>query len=103
MHFLKSPFLGVHPSQSIPSRIIIPSDVNEKLSTDPSRQNVPKPFSAGEYQQNIASFDAHNIRKFESEISTTSIQPPMVWFPGNSDCNKQDSGTEQLLHKNTHI
>ena len=103
MQHLKSPFLGVHPSQGIPSRVIIPSDVNKKLSIGPSRQNVPKPFPAGEYQQNIASFEVQNIRKVESEISTTSIQPPMVWFPGNSDCNNQDSGTEQLLHNNTHF
>ena len=103
MQLLKSPFLGVHPSQSIPSRIIIPSDVNKKLSTGPSRQNVPKHFSEGEYQQNIASLDVQNIRKVESEISTTSVQPPMVWFPGKSDCNNQDSGMEQLLHNKTHI
>ena len=75
MQLLKSPFLGVHPSQSIPSRIIIPSDVNKKLSTGPSRQNVPRPLSEGEYQQNIASLDVQNIRKVESEISTTKHLP----------------------------
>ena len=94
MQLLNSPFLGVHSSQNIPSRIIISSDVNKKLSIDPSRQNVPKPFSVGKYQQHIASFDVQNDKKVESEIPTSSIQPPMVWFPGNSDCNNQDSGTE---------
>ena len=103
MQLLKSPFLGVHSSQSIPSRIIIPSDVNKKLSTGPSHQNVPTPFSEGEYQQNIASLDVQNIRKVEPEISTTSVQPPIVWFPGKSDCKNQDSGMEELLHNKTHI
>ena len=94
MQLFNSPFLGVHSSQNIPSRIIIPSDVNKKLSIDPSRQNVSKPFSVRKYQQHIASFDVQNDKKVESEIPTSSIQPPMVWFPGKADCNNQDSGTE---------
>ena len=55
MQLLKSPFLGVHPSQSIPSRIIIPSDVNKKLSTGPSRQNVPNACFLLQDNRNIVS------------------------------------------------
>ena len=89
---LSSPFQKVHSRHSMPSRIIIPSVVNKKLSVDPSQPSIPKPIYEKKHLQNVNSVDFQNMNMFESAIPTTSTEPPMVWFPGNSDCSNQDSG-----------
>ena len=98
MQFPSNPYRGVQMTHNIPPRIVIPNNVNKQLSSYPSQQRMSQ--SNNKHHENVASIDAQNIGNDKMPMPITSTEPPMIWFPGNSDCKDQDSGTEYRLNYN---
>ena len=90
MLFSSNPYRGIHSTKNIPSRIVIPNNVNQQLSSYPSQQRISQPND--KQHEDVASIDLHNIGNDEMNVPITSTEPPMIWFPGSSDCQDQDSG-----------
>ena len=92
MLFPSNPYRGVQATLNIPSRIVVPNNVNKQLSSYPSQQKLSQPNN--EHLENVASIDAQNIGNDKMPNPITSTEPPMIWFPGKSDCEDQGSGTQ---------
>ena len=98
MLFPSNTYRGVQMTHNIPPRIVIPNNVNKQLSSYPSQQRMSQ--SNNKHHENVASIDAQNIGNDKMPMPITSTESPMIWFPGNSDCKDQDSGTEYRLNYN---
>ena len=88
----------MHTSQKMPSSIIVPNAVNEKLTFDSSQQTMPQTKFKEKYKEHLASINRPSVPMVQPTIPITSTQPPLIWFPGNSDCKNQDSGTYKRLN-----
>ena len=85
-------FVRMHTNLKRPSSLIIPNDVNKRLVFDTSRKNMPPTKSKDKYKENLASWNLPSVPIVKPSSAITSTQPPMIWFPGNSGCENEESG-----------
>ena len=74
---------------NIPSKIMVPSMIDNRLNIAVSNQARINLNTEGGKQANVSSFVPTYFTS--SKHSTTTVQPPMIWFPGSSDCSNQEN------------
>jgi hypothetical protein len=80
---------GLYAQSNIPSKIMVPTQLDNRLNfavSNPTRINLNR---EDKKQAHVSSFDPTYFTT--SKVSTTTVQPPMIWFPGSSDCTKQEN------------
>ena len=92
----------VHHSSKLPSSLLVPTKTNEKLNHVPLNTNPLYPKSQRKQMKVPSKRYPLNSTISEVENSTTTPKPPMIWFPGGNNCNKEeanDSGKYKLYLK----
>ena len=92
----------VHHSSKLPSGLLVPTKTNEKLNHVPLNTNPLYPKSQRKQMKVPSKRYPLNSTISEVENSTTTPKPPMIWFPGGNNCNKEeanDSGKYKLYLK----
>ena len=91
-----------HHSSKLPSGLLVPNKTNEKLNHVPLNTNPLYPKSQRKQMKVSSKRYPLNSTISEVENSTTTPKPPMIWFPGGNNCNKEeanDSGKYKLYLK----
>ena len=89
-------------SSKLPSGIFVPTKTNEKLNRVLFNTNPPYHKSRRRKMEVTSKRYSLNSTISEVENSTTTPKPPMIWFPGGNNCNKEeanDSGKYKLYPK----
>ena len=89
MKFSHNQYGGLYAQSKIPSKIMVPTQLDNRMNfavSNPTRIHIN---TVDKKQANISSFESTYFTS--SKDSSTTIQPPMIWDPGNSDCNNQEN------------
>ena len=86
----------------LPSGIFVPTKTNDKLNHVHFNTNPPH-YNSQQRQIEVRS-KRYPLSSTISDVenSTTTPKPPMIWFPGGNNCNKEeanDSGKYKLYPK----
>ena len=81
----------------LPSGILVPTKTNDRLNHVQFNTNLPHQKS--QRRQMEVPLERHPLNSTPSVVDnlTASTKPPMIWFPGGNNCNKEeanDSGTD---------
>ena len=83
--------VNMYRKPNIPPRLMVPADINNRMGIVVSKPNGISLQSDRKKQENHSSVNHTHFSSSASRGATTTTQPPMVWFPGSSDCNSQES------------
>ena len=92
----------VHHSSKLPSGLLVPTKTNDKLNHLLFNTN-PLYHKSQRKQMEVPS-KRYPLSSSPSVVEnlTTTPKPPMIWFPGGNNCNKEevnDSGKDLVYPK----
>ena len=87
----------VHHSSKLPSGILVPTKTNDQLNHVLLNTNLPYHKSQRRKMEVPSKRYPLNSTISEVENSTTTQKPPMIWFPGGSNCNKEEAN-DSIFH-----
>ena len=82
----------------LPPRILLPAGINRRLNEIPLKTTQSGSSNNIRQDRNKVLLQENGVSSFALRNTTMTTQPPMVWFPGNSDCSNQ-SNDETGKHK----